>query len=106
LLDLPNHTMWVLKGAYRDQSLMRDALAFEIGRRTGEYSPRTRFVELYINGASRGVYVMTDAWKTFFDIHVKYRNLLRDRWRWVWSRLWKKKLRVVPTVWPSARRIT
>lgn len=60
ILEFPSHTMWVLKGAYADLSLMRDALAFEIGRRTGEYAPRTRFVELYINGVSSGIYSLEE----------------------------------------------
>ena len=49
ILGMPKHTKWVLNGTYQDKSLIRNYLAYQMGRDVMEYSPRTRFVELYIN---------------------------------------------------------
>lgn len=48
LLGMPAESDWVLLGPYSDKSFLRDALAFEIARRTGRASPRSVFVELFL----------------------------------------------------------
>jgi hypothetical protein len=60
LLGMPAENDWVLYAPYTDKSLMRDVLAFEMGRLTGRYAPRTRFVELVLNGNYEGVYVLIE----------------------------------------------
>ena len=60
LLEMPSESDWVLHGPYSDKSLMRNALAYELGRQLGRYQPRTRFVELYLNGEYWGVYLLTE----------------------------------------------
>jgi hypothetical protein len=60
LLDMPPESDWVLHGPYSDKSLMRNALAYELGRQLGRYQPRTRFVELYLNGEYWGVYLLAE----------------------------------------------
>lgn len=61
LLGLPEENDWVLHGPYSDKSLMRNALAYFIGNAMGNgWHPRTRFVELEINGEYRGVYLFTE----------------------------------------------
>jgi hypothetical protein len=59
LLGLPADDDWVLAAPYNDKSLMRNVLAFRTARAIGRYAPRTRFVELVLNGDYRGVYVLT-----------------------------------------------
>lgn len=60
LLGMPEENDWVLHGPYSDKTLLRNVLAYEMGKRTGRYSPRTRLCELYINDDYRGVYVLTE----------------------------------------------
>ncbi|MGB1038990.1 MAG: CotH kinase family protein [Bacteroidia bacterium] len=60
LLGMPEENDWVLHGPYSDKSLLRNVLAYHIGEETGEYSPKTRLCELYINSDYRGVYMLTE----------------------------------------------
>src|SRR5687768_11745790 len=46
---------WVLAAPYGDKSLMRNVLAHRTARAMGRYAPRTRFVELVLNGDYAGV---------------------------------------------------
>ena len=64
-LDLPSGSHWVLHGPYLDKSLMRNALAYRIMRLTGNYAPRTRFIELWIeqkkqNSGYQGIYLLVE----------------------------------------------
>jgi CotH kinase protein len=59
LLGLPADDDWVLAAPYNDKSLMRNVLAFRTARSIGRYAPRSRFVELVLNGDYRGVYALT-----------------------------------------------
>ena len=49
ILGLPAESDWVLQGPYSDKSLMRNVLAYRWSNEIGEYAPRTRFVELFLN---------------------------------------------------------
>lgn len=60
LLGMPKENDWVLHGPYADKTLLRNFLAYHMGRATGRYAPRTRFCELVINGDYRGVYILTE----------------------------------------------
>lgn len=61
LLGLPAENDWVLHGPYSDKSLMRNALAYTIGSgMENGWHPRTRFVELEINGEYRGIYLFVE----------------------------------------------
>ncbi|MDD4821467.1 MAG: CotH kinase family protein [Bacteroidales bacterium] len=52
---------WVLLANYGDKSLIRNALAFEIGKYLGmSFTPSVRFVDLAINGDYVGNYMVTD----------------------------------------------
>lgn len=51
---------WVLSAPYSDKSLMRNVLAYKMGWDLGQYSPRTQFCEVIINGDYKGVYVITE----------------------------------------------
>ena len=46
LLGMPAEEDWALVATYNDKSLMRDALAYKLGRDLGRYAARTRFCEL------------------------------------------------------------
>jgi hypothetical protein len=60
LLGMPAESDWVLTAGYADKTLMRNALAQQIFRQIGYYAPRTRFVELVLNGEYFGVYTFME----------------------------------------------
>jgi len=61
LLDMPANKHWVLLANYSDKTLLRNETAFELSRLLSmDYTPRSVFVELYLNGAYRGVYQLTE----------------------------------------------
>ena len=63
LLGLPSENDWVLHAPYSDKSLVRNALAFHLGRATGRYASRARFCELVLDGDYRGVYLLLESIK-------------------------------------------
>lgn len=60
LLGLPAEEDWILFAPYNDKALMRDVLAYKLGRDLGHYAPRTKFCELVLNGDYQGVYVLIE----------------------------------------------
>ncbi len=60
LLDLPAEKDWILYAPYSDKSLLRNYLTYTLFGQMGHYSPRSRFVELVINGDYRGIYMLTE----------------------------------------------
>ena len=63
LLGMPAHSDWVLLAPYNDVSAVRDPLAFQLWRNMGHWAPRTRMVELTLNGDYRGIYILSEAIK-------------------------------------------
>ncbi|MBN2130968.1 MAG: CotH kinase family protein, partial [Sedimentisphaerales bacterium] len=49
ILGFPAESDWVLQGPYSDKSLMRNVLAYRWSNEIGEYAPRTRFIEMFLN---------------------------------------------------------
>jgi len=61
LMDMPKSKHWVLLANYSDKTLMRNELAFEISRRMGyAYTPRTRYVDVVLNGSEVGNYMLCE----------------------------------------------
>ena len=63
LLGMPEEEDWVLHGPYSDKSLMRNKLIYDLSGDMGRYASRTKFVELFINGDYKGVYVFMEKLK-------------------------------------------
>ena len=63
LLGMPKENDWILYSPYTDKSLLRNVLTFDIGRKMGRYSSRTRFCELVIDSVYQGVYVFMEKLK-------------------------------------------
>lgn len=63
LFDMPAHSDWVLLAPYNDVSMVRDPLAFSLWRAMGHWGPRTKMVELTLNGDYRGIYILSEAIK-------------------------------------------
>lgn len=50
LLGLPSESDWVLYAPWTiDRAMVRNSLIYDLGRQTGPWAPRTRFVEVYSN---------------------------------------------------------
>jgi hypothetical protein len=61
LLSMPANRHWVLLANYSDKTLLRNDVAFELSRLLGmEYGPRSRYVDLEVNGFYQGVYQLTE----------------------------------------------
>lgn len=60
ILGLPKENDFVLRAVYIDKTLMRDALAYYMYRSMGRWAPRTRHVEVVLNGDYQGVYVLEE----------------------------------------------
>ncbi|RLD68328.1 MAG: hypothetical protein DRI98_11980 [Bacteroidetes bacterium] len=60
LLGLPQENDWVLYAPYLDKSLLRNVLSYRLFEEMGNYSPRTRFVEVVVNNDYKGVYILTE----------------------------------------------
>lgn len=60
LLGLPSGTDFTFNAIFRDKALLRDSLAYELGRSLGRFAPRTQYFELIVNGEYRGVYLLIE----------------------------------------------
>jgi hypothetical protein len=60
LLGMPKENDWILNGLAFDPSLIRDYLSYNLSRQMGNYSPRTVYCELIINGDYRGLYLLQE----------------------------------------------
>ena len=60
VLGMPKHKRWVLLANWMDRTLMRNDVAFEIARRTMDWAPHGKFVELYLNGKHQGNYYLCE----------------------------------------------
>ena len=60
LLGMPAESDWVLYAPYSDKSLMRNVLAYQLGRDLGHYAPRTKLCEVVLNDEYQGVYVLIE----------------------------------------------
>jgi hypothetical protein len=60
MLGMPAAKNWALLANYNDKTMMRNKIAFELGRRIGaDYTPQSRFVEVVLNGQYWGNYQLT-----------------------------------------------
>ncbi len=63
LVGLPEGSDWVLHAPYSDKTLMRNALAYGLGRDAAadaRWEPRTQFVEVVLDGSYDGVYLLVE----------------------------------------------
>lgn len=58
---MPSAKKWVLLANFRDRTLIRNALAFEVARQTDlKWTPQGRFVDLFLNGVFQGNYYLCE----------------------------------------------
>lgn len=60
LLGMPKESDWILQGPFADKSQIRNALMYELARKTGRYAPRTEFCEVIMNGEYVGLYNLVE----------------------------------------------
>ncbi|RYY25806.1 MAG: T9SS type A sorting domain-containing protein [Chitinophagaceae bacterium] len=60
LLMMPKESDWILSASYSDKSLLNNVLAYKLSNAFGQYAPRTRFVELVLNGQYQGIYILME----------------------------------------------
>ena len=60
ILGMPKHKRWVLLANWMDRTLLRNDIAFEMGRRTMEWAPRGQFVEFFLNEKFLGNYYLCE----------------------------------------------
>ena len=60
ILGLPKENDFILNAGYMDKTLMRDPMAYYMYRSMGRWAPRTRYVELILNGSYLGVYILEE----------------------------------------------
>lgn len=61
MLGMPASKHWVLLANYADKTLMRNDVAFMFSRSLGmEYTARSQYVELNVNGTYQGVYQLVE----------------------------------------------
>lgn len=61
MLGMPAAKTWVLLANFSDKTLMRNTVALELGARfSTAFTPRSRYVEVVMNGEYLGNYLLTD----------------------------------------------
>ena len=60
LLGMPEENDWILYAPYTDKTMIRDVLTYTLDASLGHWSPRCRYVELFLNGKYEGVYVLME----------------------------------------------
>ncbi len=60
ILDLPAENDFVLYAPYSDKTFMRNVLVYKLFREMDNWAPKTRFVEVILNGDYRGIYVLME----------------------------------------------
>lgn len=60
LLGMPEENDWILYAPYTDKTMIRDVLTYTLDASFGHWSPRCRFVELFLNGSYEGVYILME----------------------------------------------
>jgi hypothetical protein len=57
IFGMPKEADWILFAPYNDKTLIRDALAYRLGRSMGHYATRTKYFELVLNDQYMGIYI-------------------------------------------------
>ncbi|MFH1195865.1 MAG: CotH kinase family protein [bacterium] len=60
LLNMPEDNDWILLASYIDRTLIRTPLAHYLSMSTGQWSNRSRFCELVVNGEYLGIYLLME----------------------------------------------
>jgi spore coat protein CotH len=72
LFNFPKDKKWLMLANYSDKTMLRNALAFELGYLSKlDWTPNYHFAEVVINGKAKGLYQFTEKVETGDDNRVK-----------------------------------
>ena len=72
LFNFPEDKKWLMLANYSDKTMLRNALAFELGYLSIlDWTPNYHFAEVVINGKAKGLYQFTEKVETGDDNRVK-----------------------------------
>lgn len=75
ILGMPADSDWVFHAPFNwDPSLFRNPLTYELGRRTGRYASRYRFVEVYISSATTNGPISSASYVGVYNILEKVKR--------------------------------
>jgi len=60
LLGMPEENDWILSAPYSDKSLMRNPLTYYLGSKMGDWQPKTKWCEVFINENYQGIYLLEE----------------------------------------------
>ena len=60
ILGMGRDDNWALLAPYADKSMMRDLLTYELMRPWMEFTPQSRYCELFVDGTYYGVYILSE----------------------------------------------
>jgi hypothetical protein len=60
LLGMPAESDWVLYACYLDKTCLRNALVYDLGQQLGRWTPRARFVEVFVDRQYNGLYMLVE----------------------------------------------
>ncbi len=64
LLGMPQDKEWILISNFSDKTLLKNYAIFKLAQRLGaSYTPRSTFVELYLNRQYKGIYLLSESIK-------------------------------------------
>lgn len=77
IFGMPSAKSWVLLANYFDSTMLRNALAFHMAEDSRlDWTPRSRFTELYYNLTDEGIYQVCEK----IQVHPNRLNLSADGW--------------------------
>lgn len=80
LLGMPENRDWALLANYGDKTLLKNFIAFKLSEWLGaSYTPRSRFVELFLNGSYRGLYQLTET----IEVAKNRVNIPEQQWSYL-----------------------
>lgn len=77
-LGMPSANEWVLHGPFIDKTLIRNYMWYNISQEIMGEAPKTRFIELYLDGDYQGVYVAIESVTQSEKSRVKIEAIHRD----------------------------
>lgn len=77
-LGMPSDSEWALHGPFIDKSLIRNYMWYNIGQEIMGNAPKTRFIELYLDGDYQGLYVAIESVSQSEKSRVKVESINKD----------------------------
>ncbi len=84
LAGMPAESDWILTSSYTDKTLIRNPLTQHLFQDMGHYAPRSRFVEVVLNGEYFGIYLLMEQIKRGKDrLNIHKMTPLDNQWPFI-----------------------